>query len=74
MLNEQNLNITDIVLFPDYTVCPRSSDPFYIINYYTECVTTSWTYSRWMKTERTNEACIANIVFKCLKEHVWAQV
>ena len=28
-----------------YTVCPRSSDPFYIVRYYLKWVTTSWTYS-----------------------------
>ena len=28
------------------TVCPRSSDPFYIVGYYIKWVTTSWTYSR----------------------------
>ena len=27
------------------TVCPRSSNPSYIVSYYTEGVTTSWTYS-----------------------------
>ena len=28
------------------TVCPRSSDPFYIVSYYMKGVTTSWTYSK----------------------------
>ena len=28
----------------DNTVCPISSDPFYIVTYYIEWVTTSWTY------------------------------
>ena len=28
-----------------YTVCPRSSDPFYIVRYYILWVTTSWTCS-----------------------------
>ena len=28
-----------------HTVCPRSSDPFYIVYYYINWVTTSWTYS-----------------------------
>ena len=28
-----------------YTVCPKSSDPFYMISYYIKWVTTSWTYS-----------------------------
>ena len=27
-----------------HTVCPRSSDPFYIVTYYIKWVTTSWTY------------------------------
>ena len=27
------------------TVCPRSYGPFYIVTYYIEWVTTSWTYS-----------------------------
>ena len=27
------------------TVCPRSSDPFYIVSNYIKLVTTSWTYS-----------------------------
>ena len=29
-----------------YTVCPRSSDPFYVVTYYINWVTTSWTYCR----------------------------
>ena len=29
-----------------YTVCPRSSDPFYIVNYYIKWVTTPWTHRR----------------------------
>ena len=28
-----------------YTVCPRSSDPFYVVSYYIKQVITSWTYS-----------------------------
>ena len=31
-----------------YTVCPRSSDPFYIVRYYIQWVTTSWTYSNFL--------------------------
>ena len=27
------------------TVCPGSSDPFYMVSYYIKLVTTSWTYS-----------------------------
>ena len=28
-----------------HTVCPKSSDSFYVVNYYIKWVTTSWTYS-----------------------------
>ena len=31
-------------MYPFPTVCPRSSDPFYIVTYYIKWVTTSWTY------------------------------
>ena len=29
-----------------HTICPRSSDPFYIVSYYIKWVITSWTHSR----------------------------
>ena len=29
-----------------YTICPKSSDPFYIVTYYIKWVTTSWTHSK----------------------------
>ena len=32
------------------TVCPRSSDPFYIVSYYIKWVTTSWTNSTILST------------------------
>ena len=32
-----------------HTVCPRSSDPFYIVSRYIKRVTTSWTYSSFKK-------------------------
>ena len=28
-----------------HTVCPRSSDPFYVVTYYLKWTTTAWTYS-----------------------------
>ena len=31
-----------------HTVCPRSSDPLYLVSYYIKWVTTSWTYGRWV--------------------------
>ena len=32
-------------LLDHHTVCPRSSDPFYIVTNYIKWVTTSWTHS-----------------------------
>ena len=29
------------------TICPKSSDPFYIVTYYIKWVTTSWTHSMY---------------------------
>ena len=39
--------ILPVVQYSSYnhTVCPRSSDPFYIVSYDMKWVTTSWTYS-----------------------------
>ena len=34
-----------INIYVPCTVCPRSSDPFYVVTYYIKWVTTSWTYS-----------------------------
>ena len=31
--------------YKTHTICPGSSNPFYIVTYYIKCVTTSWTYS-----------------------------
>ena len=30
------------------TVCPGSSDPFYVVTYYIKWVTTSWTYGTYL--------------------------
>ena len=38
------------------TVCPGSSDPFYIVTYYIEWVTTSWTYSILVFSRRKKQA------------------
>ena len=35
-----------------HTICPRSSDPFYIVTYYMKWVTTSWTHSTNEKTNK----------------------
>ena len=34
-----------LIYVPWCTICPRSSDPFYIVTYYLKWVTSSWTYS-----------------------------
>ena len=34
------------------TVCPRSSDPFYIVSHYIKWVPTSWTYSNFPPYEK----------------------
>ena len=38
-----------MVLIEDGTICLRSSDPFYIVNYYIKWATTSWTHSSSVK-------------------------
>ena len=37
------------------TVCPRSSDPFYVVSYYIKRVTTSYTYSNIHAIKRKGE-------------------
>ena len=39
------------------TVCPRSSDKFYIVTYYIKWVTTSWTNDSVMVNRQWNIAC-----------------
>ena len=41
-----------------YTVCPGSSDPFYIVTYQIKWVTTSWTHSM----NSTNAAIIQKLL------------
>ena len=36
------------------TVCPGSSDPFYIVTYYMKWVATSWTYSMYFLDKKGN--------------------
>ena len=33
------------IWYGNATVCPRSSDPFYVVSYYIKWVTTSWAHS-----------------------------
>ena len=40
------------------TVCPRSSDPFYLVTYFIKWVTTSWTNSIMLSEFK---ACLAII-------------
>ena len=54
-------------------MCPRSSDPFYIVTYYIKWVTISWTLAKrggkfsdgWEKKEKENK------IFG--KQEVWEQ-
>ena len=43
------LSFWTMVLIEDGTICLRSSDPFYIVNYYIKWATTSWTHSSSVK-------------------------
>ena len=40
---------------PNYTVCPGSSDPYYIVTYYINWVTILWTHSKYF---RCREPCL----------------
>ena len=40
-----NKNITRLLGHIVHTMCPGSSDPFYIVSYYMKWVTTSWAHS-----------------------------
>ena len=44
-LEQTSRSSTNIGEESKVTICPRSSDPFYIVSYYIKLVTTSWTYS-----------------------------
>ena len=35
------------LVYWDYTVCPRSSEPFYIVIYYIKWVTNSWAFGKY---------------------------
>ena len=51
-----------------YTICPRSSDPFYIVSYYIKWVTTSWTYSIYLTEGTVTLVPPPQMVFRpCLK-------
>ena len=49
------------------TVCPRSSDPLYIVTYDKKWVTTSWTYSIWWSL-MWNNSYICRICRYCKRE------
>ena len=48
MIDVRKKKYTRMLLF--FTVCPRSSDPFYKVAYYIKWVTTSWTYNKTSNT------------------------
>ena len=46
------------------TVCPGSSDPFYIVTYYIKWVTTSWTHSTNFTNLLKNNCCNKSVKWK----------
>ena len=44
------------------TVCPESSDPFYMVSYYIRWVTTSWTYSTNSEINGRTENLLKNLI------------
>ena len=48
-----------------YTICPASSDPFYIVSYYIKWVTTSWTHSMYFQSsDCESKFCCAHTASK----------
>ena len=53
-------------------MCPRSSDPIYVVNYYVKWVTTSWTYCITLRNTSVSTVCpgrsdpfyIASLIYK----------
>ena len=59
-------DITTKVIYRAYTantICPRISDPFYIVSYYIEWATTSWTHSSY-KQPTEFEAAMDPLIMK----------
>ena len=54
------MSLFRIYHFYKYTVCPGSSDPFYIVTYYIKWVTSSWTYSIFLWRYDNPSECGAN--------------
>ena len=53
------------------TVCPGSSDPFYIVSYYIKWVTNSWTHSTYLFKKPDSDPFPggeAIFVINCLKD------
>ena len=51
-------NPSDKAGFKIRTVCPRSSDSFYIVSYYVKCVTTFWSYNISLNWCECMKVCI----------------
>ena len=53
-------SVANVGLQVNHTVCPRSLDPFYIVNYKMKWIKTSWTYisaideGKHMKSHKEN--------------------
>ena len=55
------------------TVCPGSSDPFYILTYYIRLVTTSWTHSNKYITQIQSALARKTLHPKCRKKSLLKQ-
>ena len=56
----------------DSTICPRSSDPIYIVTYYIKWVTTSWTDHKLIKKKKKEKKSFCCLHWSCdLHYHQW---
>ena len=76
MVCEQQRYLTSVL---GDTVCPRSSDPFYVVTYYIKWVATSWTYSMFINflVVTRKESMLSSIHSNALKwstQLIWAEL
>ena len=54
MRNRENIiSRSNLAILKQATICPGSSEPFYIVTYCINWITTSWTYSIFASTSKT---------------------
>ena len=62
--------ITKVIIY--YHICPRSSDPFYIVSYYITWATSSWTHSTIIITLHLSRF-ILKIFVRFLLNRIWLE-